>query len=142
MLPFIGDEEAVLQFVLAHEIAHVDQQHMLECLRDPGVQKIDMGTLQKVYFLILPLGYLDQQEFAADKWAYGQLIALDHTRYETLKFLRKLKGYAEEHDLSAGRVNYQTRRGSSPVQIHLWANTAAWRRLAELESFVNQASPK
>ena len=54
-----------------------------------------MSTLQKVYFFILPLGYLDQQEFAADQWAYRQLIALDHTRYETLKFLRKLKAYAD-----------------------------------------------
>lgn len=142
MLPFIGEEEAVLQFVLAHEIAHVDRQDMIHCLLDPGVQSIDMGTLQKVYFLILPLGYLDQQEFAADQWAYRQLIALDHTRYESLKFLRKLKNYAAEHELSEGRINYKLRPGSSPVQNHLWANTAAWRRLDELETFVNQASPK
>ena len=82
LLPFIGEEDAVLQFVLAHEIAHVDHQDMIHCLQDPGVQSIDMSTLQKVYFIILPLGYLDQQEFAADQWAYRQLIGLDHTRYE------------------------------------------------------------
>jgi len=142
MFPFIGEEDAVLQFVLAHEIAHVDHQDMIHCLQDPGVQSIDMSTLQKVYFIILPLGYLDQQEFAADQWAYRQLIALDHTRYEALKFLRKLKGYATEHEFGEGRVNYKLRPGSSPVQNHLWANTAAWRRLDELESFVNSASPK
>ena len=90
----------------------------------------------------MPLGYLDQQEFAADQWAYRQLIALDHTRYEALKFLRKLKGYAEEHGLTDGRVRYKPRPGSSPVQITSAANTAAWRRLDELESFVNQAFAK
>ncbi len=142
LLPFIGEEDAVLQFVLAHEIAHVDHQDMIHCLQDPGVQSIDMSTLQKVYFIILPLGYLDQQEFAADQWAYRQLIALDHTRYEALKFLRKLKGYAAEHELSEGRVNYKLRPGSSPVQNHLWANTAAWRRLDELETYANQVAPK
>lgn len=142
MIAFIGEEDAVLQFVLAHEIAHVDHQDMLQCLRDPGVENVKMSTLEKVYFLILPLGYLDQQEFAADQWAYRQLIALDHTRYETLKFLRKLKGYAAEHELSAGRVGYKPRQDASPVQNHLWANTAAWRRLDELETFVNQASTK
>ncbi len=142
MFSFIGEEDAALQFVLAHEIAHVDHQDMIHCLLDPGVQSIDMSTLQKVYFIILPLGYLDQQEFAADQWAYRQLITLDHTRYETLKFLRKLKAYATEHELSEGRINYKMRPGSSPVQNHLWANTAAWRRLDELESFINAASPK
>jgi len=86
------DEEVLLQFILAHEIAHVDLRHMIQCLQDPGVQKIQMGTLEKVYFFILPFGYMDKQEFAADQWAYRQLVGLDHTRYVALKFLRKLKG--------------------------------------------------
>jgi len=142
LFSFIGQEDAVLQFILAHEIAHVDQRHIIRYLLDPGVQSVNMSTLQKVYFLILPLGYLDKDEFAADQWAYRQLIALDHTPYEALKFLRKLKNYAAAHELSEGRVNYKLRPGSSPVQSHLWANTAAWRRLDELESFANQAAPK
>ena len=32
-------EDAALQFVLAHEIAHVDHQDMIHCLLDPGVQR-------------------------------------------------------------------------------------------------------
>ncbi len=141
--PFMGeDEDAVLQFILAHEIAHVDLRHMIRCLQDPGVQNIKMGTLEKVYFFILPLGYLDEQEFTADQWAYGQLIRLDHTRYETLKFLRKLIGYAEAHEFYNGRAKYEPRPGSSPVQNHLRAHTAAWMRLDELESFIDRASTK
>ena len=143
LFPFIGeDEDVLLQFILAHEIAHVDLRHMIQCLQDPGVQKIQMGTLEKVYFFILPLGYLDKQEFAADQWAYRQLIGLDHTRYEALKFLRKLKGYAEAHEFNDGRAKYEPRPGSSPVENHLRAHTAAWMRLDELESFIDQVSTK
>jgi len=143
LFSFIGeDEDVLLQFILAHEIAHVDLRHMIQCLHDPGVQKIQMGTLEKVYFFILPLGYLDKQEFAADQWAYRQLIGLDHTRYEALKFLRKLKGYAEAHEFNDGRAKYEPRPGSSPVENHLRAHTAAWMRLDDLESFIDQVSTK
>ncbi len=143
LFAFIGeDENVILQFILAHEIAHVDLRHMIQCLQDSGVQKIQMGTLEKVYFFILPFGYMDKQEFAADQWAYRQLVGLDHTRYEALKFLRKLKGYAEAHDFNDGRARYKPRPGSSPVENHLRANTAAWMRLDELESFNDRASTK
>ena len=144
LFAFLGEgEEVPLQFVLAHEIAHVDLRHMIQCLQDPGIEAIqNMGTLEKVYFWILPLGYLDKQEYAADQWAYRQLIALDHTRYESLKFLRKLKGYAEVHDFTDGRARYKPQRGSSPVENHLRAHTATWQRLDELESYINAASTK
>ena len=143
LFAFIGeDEDVLLQFILAHEIAHVDFRHMIQCLQDPGVEKIQMGTLEKVYFFILPFGYMDKQEYAADQWAYRQLIGLDHTRYEALKFLRKLKGYAEAHDFNDGRARYQPRPGSSPVENHLRAHTATWERLDMLESFINATSTK
>jgi len=143
LFAFLGEgEEVPLQFVLAHEIAHVDLRHMIQCLQDPGVQDIQMGTLEKVYFVILPFGYLDKQEFAADQWAYRQLVALDRTRYESLKFLRKLKGYAEVHDFNDGRAKYKPRPDSSPVENHLRAHTATWLRLDELESYINAAAAK
>ncbi len=143
LFAFLGEgEEVPLQFVLAHEIAHVDLRHMIQCQQDPGVQDIPMGTLEKVYFVILPFAYLDKQEFAADQWAYRQLVALDHTRYESLKFLRKLKGYAEVHDFNDGRAKYKPRPASSPVENHLRAHTATWLRLDELESYINAAAAK
>jgi Zn-dependent protease with chaperone function len=141
LFPFLGeDEETALQFVLAHEIAHVELKHMIQALQDRGVQKIDMGTLEKMYVLILPLAYPDKVEFAADRWAYSQLMRLDNSRYDVLKFLRKLKGYAEAHNFSDGRVRYEPRKGLSPVMNHLRAHPAAWKRLNELESLTDAAS--
>jgi len=140
---FLGDDEdAALQFVLAHEIAHVDLRHAIQCLQDPDLKTMNMGTLQQVYALILPLGYLDSQEYAADRWAYQQLIRLDRTRYEALKFLRKLKGYAEAHEFNDGRAPYQPGPRSSPIDNHYRAHTAVWRRLNELEAATAPASPK
>ena len=52
------DEDYALQFAIGHEIAHVDLEHAIKCLRDPGVMKMPEGTLQKLFMLILPFGYL------------------------------------------------------------------------------------
>ena len=141
LFSFLGeDEDAALQFVLRHEIAHVDRRHMIQCLGDPGLQKGDMGNLEIVYFLILPMGYLDNQEYAADAWAYQQLTRLDRSRYDALKFLRKLKGYAQAHEFSDGRAQYKPSAGSSPVENHLRAHTAAWKRLNHLEGLMSSAA--
>ena len=71
LMDWIGeDENYVLQFVLAHEIYHVDQRHALTCLRDPGVKKLSIGTLQAFYLLIFPRGYYpDLMDYQADAWA-------------------------------------------------------------------------
>jgi Zn-dependent protease with chaperone function len=141
LFSFLGqDEDAALRFVLAHEIAHVDLKHMIACLQDPGVQSLDMGTLWKVYFLILPLGYPDAQEYAADAWAYRQVMQIDESRYDALKFLRKLKDYAESHGFYDGRAHYRPGVDSTPVSNHLRAHTAAWDRLNHLEEVTAPAS--
>jgi Peptidase family M48 len=143
LFPFLGeDEDAALQFALAHEIAHVDLRHAMQCLLDPDLQSMEKGTLQQIYGLILPVGYMDKQEYAADRWAYQQLIRLDRTRYEALKFLRKLKGYAEVHEFNDGRAPYQPGPRSSPVDNHYRGHTAVWRRLNELEAATSPASTK
>jgi predicted Zn-dependent protease len=143
LFPFMGeDEDAALQFALAHEIAHVDQRHAIQCLLDPDLQSMDKGTLQQIYGLILPVGYIDKQEYAADLWAYQQLIRLDHTRYEALKFLRKLKGYAEAHEFNDGRAPYQPGSNTSPVENHYRGHPAVWRRLNQLESATDPAAAK
>jgi Zn-dependent protease with chaperone function len=127
---------------VAHEIAHVDLRHAIQCLQDPQLQAMNMGTLQQLYSLILPLGYMDNQEYAADRWAYQQLRKLDCTQYEALKFLRKLKGYAASHDFNDGRAPYRPGPGSSPVDNHFRGHTAVWRRLNELEAYADPARSK
>jgi hypothetical protein len=52
------DEDYALQFAVGNEIAHVDLRHAIRCLEDPGVQKMNGGTIRKLYWVVIPLGYL------------------------------------------------------------------------------------
>ena len=101
------DEDYALQFAIGHEIAHVDLEHAIKCLRDPGVMKMTEGTLQKLFMLILPFGYLAKrytvdQEFEADEWVANRMQRLGRTRREILVFLQKLEGYSKNHGFYDG----------------------------------------
>ncbi len=89
------DENYLLEFVLGHEIAHVELQHALGCLRNPSVRTFSDGTLQKLYLLIIPHGYFDEQEYAADEWVYHRMKRLKRSEHDCLKFLRMLDKYAD-----------------------------------------------
>jgi predicted Zn-dependent protease len=135
------DEEDALEFVVAHEIAHVDFQHAVMCLRNEGVAKLKEGTLRKLYMLILPFAYYpDELDYDADLWAYRQMIQRDHTPHEALKFLRKLEYYSKAHEFYDGRVKPKPGRDASPIENHLRAHPAAWKRLKKLKELTQAAS--
>jgi hypothetical protein len=134
------DEDYALEFVVGHEIAHVDLQHPIKCLRDPGVMDLAGGTVQKLYLLIIPFAYPDALEFEADAWVYRRMKQRERTDREALAFLRKFVGYAEAQGLQDGRGKPQVGRGSSPLENHLLAHTAAWKRLRQLNELTGKAS--
>jgi hypothetical protein len=137
------DEDYALQFAVAHEIAHVDLEHAIKCLRDVDVLKIREGTLQKLFILILPFGYKQSdpidQEFEADEWVSNRMQQLQRTRREILVFLQKLEGYSKNHGFYEGRVPPQPGHDLSPLENHYRAQTAARKRLKHLKEFI--ASP-
>jgi Peptidase family M48 len=136
------DEDDALQFAIGHEIAHVDLQHAIRCLQDPGVKRMTEGTLQKLYWLIIPFGYLVSdkvdQEFDADEWVLNRMQGFGRTRRETLVFLQKLDGYAKKHGFANGRAKPQPGRDTSPLENHYRSQTAAWRRLKNLKQRMDQ----
>src|SRR5262249_12269781 len=81
------DEDYVLEFAVAHEMAHVDRLHALQCLQAPDVKVFQDGALAKLYFLIIPLGYPDVMEYAADKWAFQTMKQLGRSDHDCLAFL-------------------------------------------------------
>ena len=138
------DEESLLEFVIGHEIAHVDLQHALLCLRDRGVRSFSDGTLQKLYFLIIPYGYPDKLEYDADAWVYQRMKRLQRSEHDCLNFLRILDTYAKTHDFANGRgkpeelLKEKERepegvRGISPIDNHLRSHPAAYDRLSRLK---------
>ena len=57
LFDFIGADEGedfVLQFVIGHEMAHVDLQHAIKCLQDPDLKNSGLGTLPQFYSLHPP----------------------------------------------------------------------------------------
>ena len=133
------DENYALQFALAHEINHVDRQHALKCLQDPGVRYLPYGTLTLFYLLIFPRGYYpDQVDFEADAWALHQLQKLGCTHRECLMFIRRWEGYAEDNDFLMGRAQPESGKVASLFENHYRAHPSALTRLKKLESLVAQ----
>ena len=138
------DEPAPLEFVLAHEIAHLQKDHALECLKDRGVRSYPDGTLQKLYLLILPHGYPDKFEYQADRMAFNMRKQAGRSDHDCLKFLRMLANYAKRMRLSNERGKVEDllkksakdppgQRAYSPIENHLLSHPPAFRRLIRLE---------
>jgi Peptidase family M48 len=146
------DEDYLLEFVVGHEMAHVELQHALMCLRDQTVRSFKDGTLQKLYFLIIPHAYPKELEFAADAWAYQRMQQLGRTEHDRLAFLRKLESYAKANGFEDGQGKvedlYRQWGGKpgvapaiAPIENHLRAHTAAWDRLGHLKQFRDRGAP-
>jgi len=137
------EEDYALQFAIGHEIAHVDLQHAINCLQDPDVMKMTQGTLQKLFWLIIPFGYLTSdtvdQEFAADEWVSNKMQRFGRSRREILIFLQKLDGYAKKNGFENGRSKPKPGSGVSPLENHYRAQTAARKRLKHLKESIDGA---
>jgi hypothetical protein len=134
LLEFLGDDdEYSLEFLLAHEIAHIDRRHALKLLA-PGneqLKKAGTGTIEQ-FRIPLALGYPDDMEFDADAWANEILIKrLNRSRYRTLTFLRKLEGYSKR---APSFYNGHAARNDVPnvFEEHYRGHPAAWKRLEKL----------
>jgi hypothetical protein len=126
------DEDYALEFVVGHEIAHVDMKHAITivALANSDVKKQGVETLLQFVFPIVA-GYPDKMEFDADSWVYHQMTGrLRRSQYKGLKFLRKFKGYAEDHKFPNGHAAPDPK--ANPVDNHFRAHTAAWKRLNHL----------
>jgi len=138
-----------LQFVLAHEMAHLERKHALHGLgapKDNGGKgeagRPAAGTAQQLYRQIAA-GYTEDQEFEADDRALAELIQLGRTRRECLAFLRKYKDYAAERDFANGH-NPPRSAAAAPAQDvanHFGAHPAPWERLERLEATVDRPRP-
>jgi len=128
-----ADESYALEFVLGHEMAHIELRHAIKCLQDPGMKKTlgPLGTIQKLYGVIIPSAYMDNQEFEADAWVFTRMRRLERSNRECLAFLNKLDGYATAHGFADGRAKPKT--GYSLVDNHLPAHTAPFDRLKRLK---------
>ena len=90
-------EDVELEFILAHEIAHLDMRHGIEkAARELGAEAHrppdQPGLVQRIYHQIAE-GYDSEQEDAADKWACQQLVNLHRPRHDIRMFFVRLQDY-------------------------------------------------
>ena len=139
LLLAIGNDKDALQFVLAHEMAHVEREHTLVCLgRLDMVRLQGLGTIEALYNLVIPLGYYDEQDLEADRMALDCLAGLKRERYEMLAFLRKLERYAKTHEFSEGRKKPVPGEVRSVIDNHLRAHLRVKTRLDRATKYVDE----
>jgi Peptidase family M48 len=135
------EEDYALEFVVVHEMAHVDLAHAADCLRDPEVKKLDTGTVPLFYALAIPWGYKPEQDVEADRWAALRMRQAGRSRHDTMAFLRKLEDYARKHGFENVRRKPGEDPGLSPLDNHLRAHPIPRKRIKELGAFLD-APPK
>lgn len=137
LFDFVGeDEDYVLEFVLAHEIAHVDLRHNVRCVQGLLRSSKQPQALSQFLFPVVA-GFPDEQEYEADAWAFQQVNRLGEGSWrKSSAFLRKLRDYAEPRGFLDGRK--AATEGLNPFENHLRTHPAVYERLARLEKLRTQ----
>jgi hypothetical protein len=86
--------DAEIQFVLAHEIAHVDLKHCVKLLtyakRSAEVGGELGSNLAQLAYFAVSMGYSEEYEFEADAWAHRRLLQIGKTGDESFAFMQRL----------------------------------------------------
>jgi Peptidase family M48 len=138
----LAQVDAELQFVIAHELAHLELGHAPTRLEQLAREAIGgIGLLPGLSFL-LAMGYSAEQELEADVWAYQALRRAGRSHRQAVGFPRRYAGYADEHNLSAGRRSPKSRPGESrqDIENHYPAHPPARERLKRLEGRTGSAN--
>ena len=131
--------DAEVQFVIAHEIAHVDLGHCRRGLAYTvragelaGGQGADLA--QQAYHLI-SLGDSEEQEFDSDEWAYRHMLKVGRTQEEALAMPRHLaQHYSDktERRQSADK-NSPDAVIADEIEKHMRSHPPATERVRRLE---------
>jgi predicted Zn-dependent protease len=131
----LAQTDAELEFVIAHELAHLERGHAAIRLESVVPQTVGSPGLVPALAQLIAMGYSAEQEFEADDRAYEGLRRAGRSHRESVGFLRRYAGYAEAHHV-AGRHPPQTSIGDArqDVENHYPAHPAARERLKRLEA--------
>ena len=108
--------DAELQFVIGHEIAHVDLKHCAEKLtysvRATGVVGDDAGNLVQSIYRAVALGYSEDQEYDADKWSFKGMQKHGRSKDECLAMIKR---FMEDEALEES--NRSNSQNSAPGKV-------------------------
>ncbi|MFM9961006.1 MAG: M48 family metalloprotease [Planctomycetaceae bacterium] len=137
--------DAEIQFVIAHEIAHVELGHCRRGLTYTvragelaGGQGADL--VQQAYHLI-SLGYSEEQEFDADEWAFRHMLKIGRTQDEALALPRHFaKHFADKTERrQSAEKNRPDAVVADEIENHLRSHPPATERVRRLEKLTVEA---
>lgn len=139
LLEFVGSDEE-LEFVLGHEIGHVELKHCTRNLtyaaRASGLGGELGGDLVRIAYHLVSVGYSEAQEFDADEWSYRRLRELGRSQEQALASPRH---FMEKEKQEAGQKEKPKAKSSSAgavvqeIDNHFRTHPDAAERLKRLE---------
>ena len=136
--------DAEVQFVVAHEIAHVELGHCRRGLTytvRAGELAGDQGAdlVQQAYHLI-SLGYSEEQEFDSDEWAFRHMLKIGRTPDEALAMPRHFVEHFANKTERRQSADKNRPDGviADEIEKHLRSHPAATERVGRLEKLADE----
>jgi predicted Zn-dependent protease len=133
-----GDAE--LQFILAHEIGHIDLKHMSKRITY-SARAAELGgesgrMLAQAAYMAVATGYTKEEEFAADAYAMHAMLKIGRSRDECLAAMRHLLADVKrkKHEPPRGVPKDNSEKVVRQVEDHFRSHPPTEERLRRLES--------
>ena len=129
--------DAELQFVIGHEIAHVDLNHCTKKIAYAArAQQVGGNIAQSMATLAystISLGYSKEDEFEADEKSFQWLIKNKLSRDKALLGVRKLVVLSEKNEQNRTPANVKPNDILAKIDNHFTTHPQASERLLRLE---------
>lgn len=131
-----GDAE--LQFVVAHEIAHVELGHcrrgLTYTVRSGELTGNNAAELVQMAYKLISLGYSEEQEFEADEWAFRHMVKIGRKYDEALAMPRHFaKRFADKTERQQSTDTNRPSVIADEIEKHLRSHPPATERVRRLE---------